>query len=106
IGRNGVAENSEGARVHNVFDLPDLHREIFEERRFMNVVTLLVPMINVARAGWNFVPLRILICKIAIKPAKDYRSKRGLHGVAHLLWARPEIAQESFFPVFVFTDWL
>ena len=72
----------------------------------MNVVALLVPLINVASAGRNFVPLRILIGKIAIKPAKNFRSKRGLHGVAHLLQARPEIAQESFFPVFVFTDWL
>src|SRR5258707_4335935 len=104
IGRNGVSENSEGARANNVFDLPDVHREIFEERRFMNVVALLVPLINVAGAGWNFVPLRILVGEIAIKFSENFRSKRGLHGVAHFLQARPEIAQKSVFSAFVLAD--
>src|SRR5204862_91872 len=104
IGRNGVSENSEGARAGNVFDLPDRHREIFEERRFMNVIALFVPLINVAGAGWNFVPFRILIGEIAIKFAENFRRKRGLHGIAHFLQARPEIAQESFFSVLVFAD--
>jgi len=36
--------------------------------------------------------------------AENFRRKRGLHGVAHFLQARPEIAQKSFFSVLVFTD--
>ena len=83
---------------------PGFHREIFEEWRFMNVIALLIPLINVARAGRNFVPLRVLIGEIAIKSSKDFRREGGLHGVTHFGQAGPEIAQKRFFPVFVLAD--
>ena len=83
---------------------PGLHREIFEERRLVNVIALLVPLINFAGARRDFVPLRILIGEVAIESAENFRRERGLHGVANFLQGRPEIAQESFFAVFVLAD--
>src|SRR5437764_4283891 len=70
----------------------------------MNVIALFVPLINVTGTGWNFVPLRILIGEIAIKFAENFRRKRGLHGVAHFLQARPEIAQKNVLSAFVLAD--
>src|SRR5438045_9338928 len=70
----------------------------------MNVVALLVPLVNVAGAGWNFVPLRILIGEIAIKFAENFRRKRGLHGVAHFFQARPETAQKNVLSAFFLAD--
>src|SRR5438067_9514453 len=104
IGRNGVSENSKGTRAGDISDFPDGHREIFEKRWFLNVIALFVPLINVTGAGWNFVPLRILVGEIAIKLAENFRRKRGLHRVAHFLQARPEIAQKNFFSVLAFAN--
>ena len=67
----------------------------------MNVIALLVPLINVARAGWNLVPFRILVRKIAIKFAERFRCERGLHDVPDFAESRPQIAKESFFTVLV-----
>src|SRR5262245_58548941 len=67
----------------------------------MNIIAFLVPMVNVAGARWNVVPLRILLCEIAIKFAERFRSERRLHGVPDLAEAWPEIAQESFLSVLV-----
>src|SRR6266446_1760146 len=83
-----------------------LHRKVFEERRIMNVITFLVPLVNVTRARWNFVPLRILLCEIAIKFVKRFRRKRSLHRVLDLAESRPEIAQESFFAVLILAEWI
>ena len=84
--------------------MPDLHRKVLKERRLVNVVALLVPLINFASARLDLVPLRILICEIAIKPAEDFRLERRLHGVAHVFQAWPEIAQKSFIPFLVSAD--
>src|SRR5437016_413815 len=51
-------------------DMTGLHREILEEWRLMDVIALLIPLVNVARARWNVVPLWILIGEIAIEFAK------------------------------------
>ena len=104
IGRNRVAENPQRTCADDVFDLSGFHREILEEWRFMNVVALLVPLINVARAGRNFVPLRVLIGKIAIKFSKNFRRKGGLHSVTHFGQAGPEVPQKRFLPVFILAD--
>ena len=106
IGRYGVAKNSERAPPDDVVDLANLHREIFEERRLVNVIAFLVPLIHFAGARWDFVPLRVLIREIAIKLAEDFRAQRRLHRIAHFFQTRPEIAQKSFFAGFVFADWL
>src|SRR5882724_9097496 len=67
----------------------------------MNVIAFRVPLVNVARARWNFVPLRILLCEIAIKFAERFRCERSLHRMLDLAKSRPEIAKESFFAVLV-----
>ena len=104
IGRHGVAEDAERPRAANVGDVPGFHREILEERRLMNVVALLVPLINFADARRDFVPLRILIGEVAIESAENFRRERGLHRVANFAERRPEIAQKSFLSGFVFAD--
>ena len=73
IGRDGVAKNSERPCVYDVVDLANLHREIFAERRLVNVIAFLVPLINVACAGRDFVPLRILVSEVAVKSAEHVR---------------------------------
>src|SRR5262249_13671725 len=88
----------------NVLDLSRLQRESVKEWLFVNVVAVLVPLINVARAGGNFVPLRVLIGEIAIKFSKNFRRESGLHGVAHFGQAGPEVAQKYFVSVFVRAD--
>src|SRR5882724_11585737 len=72
----------------------------------MNVIAFRVPLVNVACARWNFVPLRILPCEIAIKFVERFRRKRSLHGMLDLAKSRPEIAKESFLAVLVLTKWI
>ena len=69
-----------------------LHREILEKRRLVDVIALLVPLVNFARAGWNFVPLRVLISEIAIEFSECFWPERGLHGVPDFTEIRPEVA--------------
>ena len=104
IGRDGIAENSERSRVQDVVDLADFHRKIFEERRLMNVVALLVPLINFAGARRDVVPLRILVGKIAIEFTEHLRFERRLHRVPNFCERRPEVAQKSLLAVFVLAD--
>src|SRR5439155_9394833 len=59
IGRHRVAENAKRACAMDFLDMPRLHREVLKERRLMNVIALPIPLVNVARARWNLVPLRI-----------------------------------------------
>src|SRR5207302_1612686 len=77
------------------------HREILEERRLMDVIALLIPLVNVARARWNVVPLWILIDEIAIESAKRLRRQSRLHDVPDFAESWPQIAKESFFTVLV-----
>src|SRR5437867_595592 len=71
IGCYGVPENPKGARAADFGDMAGLHREILEERRLMNVIALLIPLVNVAGARRNLIPLRVLVRKIAIEFAKS-----------------------------------
>ena len=73
IGRYCVAENAKRASTSNLFNVTGLHREILEERRLVNVIAFFVPLVNVTGARRNVVPLRILICKIAIEFAEGVR---------------------------------
>src|SRR5207244_11847438 len=104
IGRYRVAKNSDSERPDDFVDLANPHREIFEERRLVNVVAFLVPLITFAGARWDFVPFRVLSREIAIKLAENVRAQRRLHRITHLFQTWPEIAQKSFFAVFVITD--
>src|SRR6202030_3216811 len=79
-------------------------REIFKEWRLVNVIALLVPLINFAGARRNFIPLWVLIREIAVKFTEHFWLERRLHRIANLSERRPKIAQEGFFPVFVFAD--
>src|SRR5215467_16004170 len=72
----------------------------------MNIIAFLVPLVNVACARGNFVPLRILLCEIAIKFAERFRRERSLHRILNLAESRPEIAQESFLAVLVLSKWV
>ena len=92
IGRDRIAENSKCARAADLLDLSRLHREILEKRRLVNVIALLIPLVNVARARGNFVPLRILIGEIAIKFSERFRLERGLHRMPDFTETRPEVA--------------
>ena len=67
----GVPENPKGARAADFGDMAGLHREILEKRRLMNVIALFVPLVNVAGARRNLIPLRVLVRKIAIEFAKS-----------------------------------
>src|SRR6266481_2951252 len=78
-----------------------LHREILEEWRLMNVIALLIPLVNVARARWNLVPFRILVRKIAIQFAKCLWRESRLQGVSDFAESRPQIAKERFFAVLI-----
>src|SRR5437867_5996310 len=89
VGCYGVPENPKGTRAADFGDMAGLHREILEERRLMNVIALLVPLINVTGARWNLVPLWILVGEIAIQFAERFRRQRGLHRVPDLAESRP-----------------
>ena len=104
IGRYCVAENAKRASTSNLFNVTGLHREILEERRLVNVIAFFVPLVNVTGARRNVVPLRILICKIAIEFAEGVRCKRGLHRLPDFTEARPQISKENFLSVFVFSQ--
>ena len=84
--------------------MPGLHGEILEKWRLVDVIAFFIPLINVARARWNFVPLRILTGKIAIELTESFRGERGLHDVPDFAESRPEIAKKRFVAVLVFSD--
>src|SRR5574338_603534 len=100
-----IAENAKRASTPDFRDVPGLHREIFEERRVMDVITVFIPLINVACARRDFVPLRILFCEIAIKFPERFRCERFLHRSLDLRQSRPKIAKKSLFTVLVSTEW-
>ena len=102
IGGDGIAENAERTRITNVFDPPGLHAEVFEERRLVDVIAVLIPLVNFSSARRDLVPLRILRAEIAIEPLEYFRRERSPQRVADLLQRRPEIAQVNFFAVAVF----
>ena len=54
-----------------------------------------VPLIHVAGAGRDFVPLRILRGEIVVQLAENFRLQRGLHQVADFLQRRPDVLQEN-----------
>ncbi len=55
---------------------PGCSAEIVEERRLLDVGALLVPLIDLAGAGGDFVPLRILRGEIAVELAEHFRLER------------------------------
>src|SRR5947207_9446013 len=67
----------------------------------MNIIAFLVPLVNVSCARWNFVPLRILLCEVAIKFAERFGCERSLHRMLDLAKSWPEIAKKSFLAVLV-----
>src|SRR5438552_7735768 len=102
VGRYRVAENPKRAGAADLLDMPGLHGEILEKWRLVDVIAFFIPLINVARARWNFVPLRILTGKIAIELTESFRGERGLHDVPDFAESRPEIAKKRFVAVLVF----
>ena len=102
IGRYCVAKDAKRASASNLFNAPGLHRKILEKGRLVNVVALLVPLVDVAGAGRDIVPLRVLIGKIAIEFAESLRRERGLHGVTNFTETRPQIVQKNFVSISVF----
>ena len=102
IRRYGITKNSQRPRVPNLLDLSRRHREVLKEGRLVDVIALLIPLVNLSRARWYFVPFRILPGEIAVEPAENFRRQRRLHGVANFLEAWPEIAQENFLAIGTF----
>src|SRR5262245_61089403 len=47
VGCYRVAENSQGPGIDQVADATYLHREVFEERRLVDVITFLVPFVHI-----------------------------------------------------------
>ena len=80
------------------------HREIVEERRLMDVVALLVPLVNVAAARWDLVPFWILIGEVPIESAERLWRQSGLHDVSDFAKRWPKITQEDFFSLIVLPD--
>src|SRR6266566_1863454 len=93
VGRDTVSEDAQRARRFNLADLARLQTKIREERRFLNVGAFCIPLINVACSGGDFVPLGVLLGKIAVKLAKDFGFQGSLHRITDLLRARPDVLQ-------------
>src|SRR5271165_2521133 len=70
IGRNRVSKYAQRPGVKNLSDLAGFHREIFKERWRLNIVTLLIPCVQVACGRGDLVPFRILTREIGIKPTE------------------------------------
>ena len=94
VGRHRVAEHSQRSCADDLANRTGLHPEAVEERRLLNVRARLIPLVGVADARRDFVPLRILIGKVAVQFAEYLRLERALHEVAHLSEAWPKVAQE------------
>src|SRR5207249_1246152 len=101
IGRYRVAENAKCASASNLLNVPRLHREILKERRLVNIIALLVPLVDVATARWNVVPLRILIGKIAVEfPERTEAATRSYLLIVFSMfgWSGPELPMQVVQP--------
>src|SRR5688500_17643135 len=65
----------------------------------MDVITLLVPLVNLSGTRGDFVPFRVLPGEISIEAAENFRRERGPHCVANFLQTRPQIAEENLVAV-------
>src|SRR5436190_17557686 len=73
VGRDAVAENAQRPGALDFANLAGLRGEILEERRLLDVRAVGVPLINIARAGWNLAPFGILFGEIPIEFLKNLR---------------------------------
>ena len=105
VGRDRVAEDAHGASALDVGDRSSGHAEVLEERRLLDVGALGVPIVDLAEAGWHFVPLWILVCEAGVEFLENLGLEGGLHFVADFLEAWPDVFQENINAGAVFGDW-
>ncbi len=104
VGRDRVAEDAHGAGALDVGDRSGRHAEVLEEGRFLDVGALGIPIVDLADAGWHFVPLGILVCEAGIEFLENLRLESCLHFVADFLEAGPDVFQENINADAVFGD--
>ena len=95
VSRDRVAEDAHRAGAFDVGDRSGGHAEVLEEGRFLDVGALAVPIVDLADAGWHFVPLRILVCEAGVEFLENLGLEGGLHFVADFLEAWPDVFQEN-----------
>ncbi len=89
VGRHRIAKDAERGGVADIADRAGRHREVLEERRFLDVGAPGVPAVHVADGGGDFVPGRVLRGEILVQRAEDFRFERAFHRVADFLHGRP-----------------
>jgi len=105
VGRDRVAEDAHRTSALDVGDRPGGHAEVLEKWRFLDVGALDVPIVDLADAGWHFVPLGILVCEAGVEFLENLGLEGGLHFVADFLEAWPDVFQENINAGAVFGDW-
>src|SRR6185295_3179001 len=101
-----VAENCQRPRAFDLPDLAGLQREILEEWRLLNVSAFVIPLIRIAGARGDFVPLRVLSGEILVKLPKHFRLQGGLHEITQLAEVRPDVSKKNRLAVFASTEGL
>jgi hypothetical protein len=56
----------------DVRDRSSGHAEVLEERGLLDVGALAVPLVDLAHAGGDFIPLGILVCEAGVEFLEDF----------------------------------
>ena len=94
VGGHRIPEDAQCTSPADFRDGAGLHPELGEERRLLDVGGVAVPLVNVAHARRDFVPLRILGREVGVECPEDLGLEGRLQGVAHLGEAGPDVLQE------------
>ena len=99
VGSDRVAEDTEAAGGLDAQNGSGLEREVFEERRFLDVSALAVPAVGLSRFTGNFIPSGVLFGEISVQFLENFRLKGGFHGVPDFFAGGPEIAEINCFSI-------
>ena len=94
VGGHRVPEDAQRTGPADLGNGACLHAELREERRLLDVGGIAVPLVHVAHARGNLVPLRVLGCEVGVERPEHLGLEGGLQGVAHLGQAGPDVLQE------------
>src|SRR6185437_11976199 len=101
---HAVAENAQWPRALDLADFARLQTEVREEWRFLDICALGIPLVHVAGARRDFVPLRILPGEVAVQFLEHLRLQRELHLLGDFLESGPDIFQHDRLAILASTE--
>ena len=92
---DAVAKDAECVGALDLVDVTWDEAEAFEERRLLDVGAVAIPLVHVAGAALDLVPLRILVGKAGVETLEHVGLQRCVHRIGDFLAGGPDVGKED-----------